>query len=43
MADITESGKPIAKVREVKYVRQENGRLIFQVGSGAYDFVSKLD
>ncbi|MGN6638381.1 MAG: alpha-L-rhamnosidase C-terminal domain-containing protein, partial [Mucilaginibacter sp.] len=36
--NITEGGKNIATCRGVKYVRMENGRAIFRVGSGSYDF-----
>jgi len=43
MARIAESGKPVAKAEEVKFLRQENGKVVFEVGSGTYDFASKLD
>jgi alpha-L-rhamnosidase len=43
MAGITESGKPVAKAGGVKFIRQEKDKIIFEVGSGTYDFASKLD
>jgi alpha-L-rhamnosidase len=42
-AGITESGQPVAKAREVKFVRQEKGKAVFEVGSGTYDFASEVD
>jgi alpha-L-rhamnosidase len=42
-AAITESGKPVAKAAEVKFVRQEKGKVVLEVGSGTYDFASKLE
>jgi alpha-L-rhamnosidase len=38
---VTESGKPAEQAKGVKYLRQENDRTIFQVGSGDYLFASK--
>jgi alpha-L-rhamnosidase len=43
LAGITESGKPVAKVGEVKYVRQEKNKIVFEVGSGTYNFASELN
>jgi len=40
---ITEGDKPVASVTAVKYLRQENDKYIFEAGSGAYHFASKLD
>lgn len=38
-AAVTESGKPAGSAPGVKCLRQENGRAIYQVGSGSYRFV----
>lgn len=35
---ITEGDAPIAKAREVKFVKLENGSAIYEVGSGTYSF-----
>ena len=43
LAGITESGKPVAKAGDVKFVRQEKGKVVFEVGSGTYNFASELD
>jgi alpha-L-rhamnosidase len=40
---VTESGKPAEQVEGVKYLRQENDRTVFQVGSGDYRFASKTN
>ena len=40
--DITESGKPAAKANGVKFLRMENGAAVYEVGSGCYEFVSKV-
>ena len=42
VSSITESGKPVAKVEGVKFLRQENDKIIFQVGSGHYQFATKI-
>jgi alpha-L-rhamnosidase len=42
-AGITESGKPVAERTDVKYVRQEKDKVVFEVGSGTYNFVSEPD
>ncbi|HSY18292.1 MAG TPA: family 78 glycoside hydrolase catalytic domain [Candidatus Acidoferrales bacterium] len=41
-ASITESGRPVEQVEGVKFLRQENGRAIFRVGSGTYKFASDI-
>ena len=38
---ITESGNPLAKVREAKLLRQENGVAVLAVGAGSYRFKSE--
>ncbi|HWD93746.1 MAG TPA: glycoside hydrolase family 78 protein [Verrucomicrobiae bacterium] len=38
---ITESGKPAAQAQGVKFLRQEGDRVVLQVGSGNYQFVSQ--
>jgi alpha-L-rhamnosidase len=37
-AGITEGGRPVAEAAGVKFLRQENGRAVFRVASGAYEF-----
>ncbi|MGD0898937.1 MAG: glycoside hydrolase family 78 protein [Thermoguttaceae bacterium] len=41
-ADVTEGGKPLDQADGVKLVRMEGGRAVLAVGSGTYEFVSKL-
>ena len=36
---VTESGNNLSKARGVKYVRQENGYIVLEVGSGDYRFI----
>jgi alpha-L-rhamnosidase len=38
---VTESGKPAAKAKGVKFLRSENGRVIYEVQSGSYQFTTK--
>ena len=42
-AAVTEGGQPLDKVAGVKFLRMENGRAIFEIGSGQYEFVGKLN
>ena len=35
---VTESGRPAAQNRDVKFLREENGRAIFEIASGSYEF-----
>jgi len=42
LADITEGGQPVAKVKDVKFLRQDNGRTVFETGSGSYKFASEI-
>ena len=39
---VTESGQPAAKAETVSFLRMEDGKAVFAVGSGDYRFVSKL-
>jgi alpha-L-rhamnosidase len=39
---VTESGKPAAKAKGVKFLRMENNAAVYAVGSGAYRFQSTL-
>ena len=39
---VTESGKPAAKSPGVKFLREEDGRAVFKVDSGGYEFSSAL-
>jgi len=38
---VTESGRSVAKAKGVKFLRMENGRSVFEVGSGEYHFASR--
>jgi alpha-L-rhamnosidase len=42
VAGVTESGKPISKVKGVQFLRMENSDAIYVVGSGTYRFQSTL-
>lgn len=42
MANITESGEPVEKAEDVKFLRQENDIYVFAVGSGIYKFASEM-
>jgi alpha-L-rhamnosidase len=42
IADIRENGKWVEMAEGVKFLRTENGRCIFEVGSGTYNFVSRM-
>jgi len=39
--DVTESGKPASKSAGIKFINLENGRAVYEVGSGSYHFISK--
>jgi len=41
VSDVGEGGKPAASAEGVKWVRNENGAVVFEVGSGDYEFVAK--
>ena len=41
-AGVTESGKPAAKAKGVKFLRMENTTAVYAVGSGIYRFQSAL-
>ena len=38
VADVRESGKPIERVKGVKFLRQDGALAVFEVGSGRYAF-----
>jgi len=40
VAGVTESGKSADKAKCVKFLRMENGAVVFAVGSGQYHFQS---
>lgn len=42
LASITEGGKPVGQAEGVKFLRQENEKFVFQVGSGTYKFISEI-
>ena len=37
-ATVIESGKPVAQAKDVKFLRQEDGCAVYEVGSGSYRF-----
>ena len=39
--EVFEGGEPAVKSRDVKFLRMENDRAIFEIGSGYYDFESR--
>jgi len=39
--DVTESGKQASKTEGVKFVKIEDGRAVYEIGSGSYHFVAK--
>lgn len=41
-ADVTESGKPAAKARGVRFLRWEGKTAVYAVGSGVYQFRASL-
>lgn len=41
MEDITESGRPVSEVEGLKYVREEEGCINLEIGSGEYTFTCK--
>ena len=41
-AVVTESGKPVAEAKGVKFLRMENGAAVYEIGSGTYQFQSTL-
>jgi len=40
-ASIRESDEPVAQVTGVKFLRQEEGKVFFEVGSGTYKFTGE--
>ena len=41
-AAVTESGKPAGEARGVKYLRTEAGAAVYEIGSGSYQFESRM-
>jgi alpha-L-rhamnosidase len=41
-AAVTESGKSVADMEGVKFLRMENNAAVYSVGSGTYQFQSSL-
>jgi len=41
-ATVTESGKPVTRIENVKFLRQEAGTAVYTVGAGSYQFHSAL-
>jgi alpha-L-rhamnosidase len=42
IGSITETGKPVEQAEEVKFLRRENDKAVFEVGSGNYKFTSEI-
>lgn len=42
IATITESGNPVEKTQDVKFLKQERNKCLFEIGSGTYDFTSEM-
>ncbi|MDG1356895.1 MAG: family 78 glycoside hydrolase catalytic domain [Akkermansiaceae bacterium] len=41
-SDVRESGKRIGEAEGIQFLRMENGRAVYKVGSGSYNFTSTL-
>ena len=39
---ITKRGKPVAQAEGVKFLQQENDKVVFELGSGTYTFASDM-
>ena len=39
---ITEGGKPVSSLSDIKFVESKNGQSVFEIGSGEYSFKSEL-
>jgi alpha-L-rhamnosidase len=42
VGSVTEGGLPAGKAKAVQFVRIDNGKVVFAIGSGRYRFISKL-
>jgi alpha-L-rhamnosidase len=42
LASITESGRPVEHAKNVNCLRQEDGKAVYAVGSGKYEFASEI-
>ncbi len=42
VTDVTEGGKPLNKVQEIRLLKQQGSTLVFEVGSGTYRFHSPV-
>jgi alpha-L-rhamnosidase len=42
ITDVTEDGKCVTNAKGVRFLRQEDGKALFEVGSGKYTFASKI-
>jgi alpha-L-rhamnosidase len=43
VGDVTESGNETSKDNGVKFIKLENGRAVYEIGSGNYHFISKVN
>ena len=41
-AGVTESEKPVSKVKGVQFLRMENNAAVYAIGSGTYQFQSTM-
>jgi alpha-L-rhamnosidase len=39
---VTEGGQPVAQAQGVKFLREENGAAVYEIGSGTYEFASEM-
>jgi hypothetical protein len=39
-SEITENGRPVSQVKEIRFLRREDGRAIFEIPSGRFRFAS---
>jgi alpha-L-rhamnosidase len=37
-----ENGKPVKKVKGIKFLKYENGKALFEIESGIYKFTSEI-
>jgi hypothetical protein len=40
---VLEGGQPAAKVEEIEFIKIENGKALFKIGSGSYSFSATLN
>jgi len=40
---VSEGGKPVSEIPEIQFLRMDKGFAVFQIGSGNYEFLSKIE